>query len=85
MGKLPLIWTKHLKQEKREDFEKLLRNSSIVLSRLKEILLEKEASLTTQEMSTECYKDSGWPYLQAHLNGRKAEIKELKALLDFIG
>jgi hypothetical protein len=86
LSKLPLVWTKHIKEpEKREDFEKLLRNSTTVLSRLQDILQEKEASLTSAEQSPETYRAAGYPYLQAHMNGRRAELREIQALLNFIG
>jgi hypothetical protein len=85
VAKLPLTWTKHLREPtQRESFEAVLRNSTQVLSRLQQIITEKEDSLSSTEASLETYKDAGWPYLQAHINGRKAELRELKALLDFI-
>jgi hypothetical protein len=78
------VWTKHLKDEdRRKDFESLLRNTVTVLSRLREIINEKEASLLKEEAARETYS-AGYPYLQAHLNGRKAELKELRELLSFI-
>jgi hypothetical protein len=85
LSKLPLTWTKHLREPtQRENFEAVLRNSTLALTRLHQIITEKEESLSSTEASLETYKDAGWPYLQAHINGRKAELKELKALLDFI-
>ena len=84
MSSLPLPWTKHLKGKEKEDFESLLRNSTRVLSRFRDLITEREADITRQETSLETYKDTGWPYLQAHLNGRKAELQELKKLLEFL-
>lgn len=78
------MWTKHLKDDARKDFEALLRNSVTLLSRLTQIINEKEQTLTKEELSLESYRDASWPYLQAHINGRKAELKELRELLSFI-
>lgn len=81
---ISLEWTKHLKTEKeREEFELLLSSSRQVLGRLYDLLEEKEASLTKEEVSPDNY-DAGYPFRQAHQNGRRHEIMKLLKLLEFI-
>lgn len=83
--RLPLVWTKHLKGAKeKEDFESLLRNSTRVLTRLKEIIEEKENDLASSAMKLEDYESPSWAYKEAHRHGRQAELKALKDLIDFV-
>jgi hypothetical protein len=83
--RLPLVWTKHLKSAKeKEDFESLLRNSTQVLRRLKQVLEEKEADLAASQMKLEDYDSPSWAYKEAHRHGRQAELKFLKEIIDFI-
>jgi len=79
------VWTKHLgKPEEKERFEKVLRNSTIVLSRLLEILEEEENLLDNQETSPSQFDNPSWAHKQAFRLGEKSRIKKLKDLLGFI-
>lgn len=83
--RLPLVWTKHLKTAKeKENFESLLRNSTQVLTRLKQILEEKESDLVSAQTRLEDYDTPSWAFKEAHRHGRQAELKALKELIDFI-
>lgn len=78
-------WTKHLKTKRaRDDFEVVLRNSTQVLSRLYELLDEDLESLETQELSPKSFEEPNWAEKQAYINGRKYQLKQTKALLEFI-
>lgn len=80
---ISLEWTKHLKTEKQqEEFRQLLLSSRQVLGRLYDLLEEKEESLTKEEISPENY-DAGYPFRQAHQNGRRHELTKLIKLLEF--
>jgi hypothetical protein len=82
---LPLVWTKHLKSAKeKEDFESLLRNSTQVLRRLKQILEEKEKDITSSQLKIEDYDSPSWAFKEAHRHGRQAELKSLRDLIDFV-
>lgn len=76
-------WTSNVanKPEEKASFEDYLRNSTRLLDRLLQIIEDKQAYLETKSHCYSEYDDAGWPYRQAHLNGRKAELAELKQLL----
>jgi hypothetical protein len=79
------VWTKHLKNAKeKEEFESLLRNSTRVLTRLREIIEEKETDLASSQTKIEDYDSPSWAFKEAHRHGRQAELKFLKEIIDFI-
>lgn len=82
MAKPSLEWTKHLPEKEQEEFRQLLLSSRQVLGRLYDILQEREASLTREEIDPQNY-DSGYPYRQSHQNGRRHELTKLLQLLQF--
>jgi len=81
---LSVEWTKHLKDKSaKEDFEKLLRNSTISLGRLREILEEKLTALDRSEVKSDVYDSPNWAYKQADVNGMRRVLMNIIALLDF--
>lgn len=83
---LSLEWTKHVRDpEKKKDFEAAIRNSTLVLGRVRDIVRERIASINSAETKAEDYNTSGWAFRQAFRNGRKAELRDLEALLQFLG
>lgn len=81
--KIPLTWVKHLKdKQEQQDLEDLLRNTTRVLSRLRDILNEMEES--TQRVREIDYNDPSWSHRQAHLNGERDAIRKIKDLINFI-
>ena len=84
-NKIPVEWIKHLPPQEKDNFETTLRNSTIVLDRLREILFEHLRSIETKEYSETSYENPSWACKQAFLNGRKAELTKLIKLTDFIG
>lgn len=84
MSKLNMVWTKHLQGDQKTSFESLLRNSTTVLSRLRDILKDKEEELTNQECSSDDFLHTGWEYRQAYRLGQKAQLREIQSLLKFI-
>lgn len=84
MRNLSLEWTRNLKDPKRkEDFEKTLRNSTVAINRLLEILDEWEEELDKEESSRSNY-GPGWDYQQAHRNGDRSRLRKLRDLLGFM-
>lgn len=84
MKKLATEWTKHLRdKEAKEDFERLLRNSTISLGRLREILEEKLEALDRSEVKTEVYDSPNWAYKQADVNGCRRILMNLIQMLEF--
>lgn len=84
MTLIPVQWTANIANDTKakDAFTELLLNSSKILERLKEIVEEKEASITKWETTISSYKEEGWPFVQSHMNGRRAELLELKKLLN---
>lgn len=81
---LQTAWVKHLPEGKeKEDFISLVRNSRLVLGRLKDVLDEQLQGIARTEGSPETY-DSGYPYLQAYMNGRRQAFLDLRKLVEFL-
>ena len=81
---LATVWTSHIQdQKKREDFEKLLRNSTLSLGRLKDIVRAYMDEVYSTERKTDAYKSFHWPYYQAHLNGMLQAYGNIDRLLAF--
>lgn len=83
MKPLQTDWIKTLPVERREDFEKLLRNSTTVFHRQLEILSEWENAILSEERTKTQYEIANWDKLQAHRNGNLEIIKKLKDLISF--
>jgi hypothetical protein len=82
---LPIEWTKNLKSKSdKEDFEKTLRNSTVAMFRLKEILESWDNGLNSKELREDTYADASWAFKQAHRNGERATIKKLLDLLSYM-
>jgi hypothetical protein len=84
MRALSTEWARHLDGQDKQNFEDLVRNTVTVLSRLRAILEDKEASVYKTEASESEYDNPAWAYKQAHLNGKLAAYRELKTLTNFL-
>lgn len=83
-NRLPIPWVRHLKdQDSKDNFERSVRASVLALSRLYDILEEKEEVLLYKDATEEDFVQTDWAFKQAFRNGQKAQIKELKQLLSF--
>lgn len=79
---LNLRWVKGVSKDRVEGLEKIIRNSHIVLSRLKEII---EEDLKDLNKHTEAdYESSSWAYKQAHENGKREYARQMLSLLNFL-
>ena len=83
-SKLPLEWSKHLPEKERKDFEDAVRHSTLVLGRLDSLIAERLEGIEQTELSKSTYENPAYAYWQAHINGRKAALKELRQLLSFM-
>lgn len=82
--KLISLWTQHLKDDKaKEDFEKILRNSTITLGRLREILEKRLDSLERTEVNSKAYDNPNWPYKMADFIGMKRALRNILDLVAF--
>ena len=80
---MQIAWTQNLanSSEQKRDFEEMLRKSTPILERLKQLIEEKEAAFNRTEFNPSEYEAAGWPFKQAYLNGRRAELASIKTLL----
>lgn len=79
------IWFKHISDpDKKTDFEKLLRNSTLSLGRLREIIRELKEALHKTERSSSVYESPSWAFQQAHINGMLQAYSNIDQLLSFI-
>lgn len=79
------VWTKNIeKAEDKKKFEEALRNDTLILGRLREILQEKNKLAENQEISPKLFDDPNWAYKQAYINGYKQGMKQVDDLLKFL-
>lgn len=79
-------WWKHLKTEDEiERFKQTLKASSTVLDRLGELLQEDEQAMDNRETSPKNYELPNWDYRQAHANGYRQCLREIKRLINLQG
>ncbi len=74
-------WTRHLKGEKKEEFEKILRNSTYTLGVLREIIDDYLESVNKD--STSDYESPSWAYKQADKIGERRALTKVRNLLSF--
>ncbi len=76
------VWTKHLKEEEKEGFQKRVLGAKKVLERLKELLSEDYQGLDRIETDSRVFDKPNWDYRQAYANGYKACLKQYIKLVD---
>lgn len=80
---LSTAWTQNLQGQAKEDFEIIVRNSTLLLTRLQQIIDEKERSLFASASSVSDFSDPNWSHKQAFRNGELAQLKFFKTLIPF--
>ncbi len=81
---VPTAWIRDIADPvEQEEFVKSLRANYRVLDKVRKLLLEDLRTLDDKEAKEETY-DNGYPYLQAHLNGRRQAIKHMLDYLSFL-
>lgn len=73
---MKLAWFKEVLNDPKakQDLELTIKNSSLVLGRLKEILEAELRDLDNRQTSSD-YKDASWAFKQADANGDKRRLK----------
>jgi len=74
-------WTSHLPEQEKEAFRNTIRGSSTVIDRFRNILKERLMGLDATEVDPKIFGSPSWPYLQASIVGRKAELRDMIKLL----
>lgn len=80
---LSSAWTQKLQGQDKADFETIVNNSTLLLTRLKEIIVDQERSLHNLNTSLDDFKDPNWSHKQAFRNGQLAAYKLLKEIIPF--
>lgn len=83
MRRLPIIWTSGLPEDQKEAFETYIRNSTVLIDRLTNILKAKGSAVSNKEQSEKDYLLPAWSHLQAHRNGYKEAIRDVLNLFNF--
>lgn len=82
MKSIPIAWIKNASNK--QEAEAIIRNSTVALSRLYDIIEEKENSINSQELAVTDFDSPAWSHKTAFRLGQKAALKEMKELLAFI-
>lgn len=88
VNSLPSLWISHLptKDTKQiDDFSAAIRNSTILSSRLLTILEQMYDKLENAELQSKFYDSPSVSHQQAFNAGKKAALKEVMQLFDFLG
>jgi hypothetical protein len=75
-------WTAGLSDKEKEDFDRSTKAATPFLDRALKLLDDREKELDSQEYSMDTFESPSWPYLQAALVGRRAELRSIKQLLN---
>lgn len=75
-------WYKGLNPNQKVEFEKTLRNSTFLLSRIDTILEHWEKELASEELSNKNF-NGDWALKQAAIVGDKRRLKRMKDLIQF--
>jgi len=82
---LPIAWYGELKKdEDKKKLEEVIRHSTVALGRLKEIVEGNISSSERQETRMSEYDSASWSHKQAHRNGYRQAMFEMKELLSFL-
>lgn len=84
MRQLSVEWFKGVPEDRRKDFETALRNSTLALGRLYDLLGEWEEELDRAEIKITDYDTPNWSEKAAHRNGDRSRIRKLRDLLSFL-
>lgn len=79
-------WASHIQDEKKKaEFLSLVQNSTIVLTRLLEIMELAQVGMERAEQSEDDFNNPNWALRQAYRGGKRSEHQRLRDLLGFIG
>jgi hypothetical protein len=84
MAKLSLEWLKGVPPDRKDGYEQVIRNSTIMAERLLALCDEWEADLDRAECKIADYDTPSWSQKQAHRNGDRSRIRKLRDLLSFL-
>lgn len=84
MSSKPCIdWFKGRSEKEKEDLEYVLRNNTILIQSILDILTRYEQEEDRSEISPSQYDNPSWAYKQADKNGARRSLSKVKALFTF--
>lgn len=75
------VWFHGMTDEEKEAFEQLLRNSTKVCKRIREVLESRKLALEREELDVNSVDDV---VKVASMNGRRRELRDIISLFDFL-
>jgi hypothetical protein len=75
-------WTAGLDDKEKADFQRSAQGASTFIDRALKLLEQRELELDQEEYNMDTFADASWPYKQAAIVGRRAELRSLKQLLN---
>lgn len=76
------VWTKHCKTEQdKKDYTESLKRAKWVFDDLRKLVDSNLLSNEASEISPKSYDSPNWAYRQAHSNGYKQALRDLKNLI----
>lgn len=76
-------WTKHISdQSEKEQFQKQVLGSKVVLNRLQALLNELKEDADGLELNPKIYDIPNWEHRQADMNGYKRCLKQVSKLIN---
>jgi hypothetical protein len=89
--KLGIEWTKHIKpgldddgKSKKKSFEEAVRNSTLALSRLRDIIKSDMEETNRKRAREDSFETGDWAYKQAYMLGKESAHRRLLELLSFL-
>jgi hypothetical protein len=82
---IPAVWLKGLEGKEKQDFETYLRNSTVLVDKLIEILSDHIEALERKQIQEEFYKDPELFARLCYLNGQLAAYNKVINLFHFRG
>ncbi len=79
---MKINWTKGLTEKDKQDMEKIVSSSSIILNRLEQIVKEFDTEAEKTSLSATTLKDPNWAFAQAYIVGQRSAYKQILQLLD---
>jgi hypothetical protein len=77
MQPLQSNWFRGIPEAEKEEVEKIIRNSTIVLDQLTKHLEAEIRSMESAQTATSEFSDPNWPYRQADRNGAVRTLRNL--------
>lgn len=77
-------WLRNVESDKKAKFEQALRNDTLVLGRLLEILEEEYITAERQEENETQFDNPNWQFKIAYRAGLRAQLKRVMTLLNFL-